>query len=1499
MIEFSKINSFDAGQRESFEELICVLAKREAPENATTFQRIEGSGGDGGVEAIWNMEGGGKIGFQSKFFLKLESSQWSQIDKSVKRALEVHPELKKYIIALPCNLSHKKAAVGNISSGWEKWEDRVSQWMKLAHEKDAEVKFEVWTATELRNKLLKENNSPIVEYWFGEKILNDVWFKRHINVATRVLDDRFNPDDHVELSIESVFDAIVRGPGFIQQISNGFSKISSHGVPSIKFSTPEHTVDMAHFEAATNTWHELVSLQSSFPTDFSRNWNLIPVKKSLQRLMESTGNLETQYASARQKKDIKAGDKNKLEEGLHCLRELKSSCLSLNKLLENQSFLAEAAQFAIVYGPAGAGKSHMLGRIAEQRTINGLPTVLLMGQDFSDYELWEQIGYKLSLKNRTEETVLGVLNAAGERKGVRTLILIDAINEGAGAHYWRQRLLALSEIMIQYPNLAMVLSCREEYIRYALPESLADSVPKFQINGFSSSDEMEQAAIQYLDKKGIARPNTPWLSPEFSNPLFLKCASEAIKKKDETEFPRGLTGISGLMTLYLDALSTRTLTSDADPSQLAISVRQLVKKFAGKMAKDGCDYVVLNDATQLADQCFTGMQPPIGKSWLNVFIETSLFRRDPPPFVEDYDPFNPPPERIRFAFQRFQDHLMGQSLIEDIKPDQMSTAFEEGKPLNFIFNGGKFDKGICYERAGLIESLSTIYPETLGVEFASTLPDWRKFWDNEPLLQEGFAQSCKFRQTDAFSGQTSELFSSLVDDWVDRLGLILDVSMTVEHPWNALYLHSLLMNMDMPERDSYWTRWINLESNEDASQMNRIISWALSSLHKEADIHHLKLASLVLSWSLSSSHMTLRDRATKALTSIFLKHYCIFEFLLEKIDGCDDPYVIERLYAAGFGACCIDQGDKRLNSYSLEVFRRIFADGQPPVALLTRDYALGIVELAKSRGVLSSDVQIDLCYPPFNSTAPDLDITKKEVEQLATSRGGNQILRSASSEWGDFGKYSIPGRVNSFLTTPLIEPKPLSNETRRRIFIKEIINPFSDRLAVLAQYEKQLDPNIRITLCSSKDEMERKEAEQKILVHQKAKNKSREELEALLDAEELEQLSKYFYDEFSHEEYESVKEHQCRLWITRRAYELGWSANLFPHDDGNLVYSRFHNDLERIGKKYQRIALDEIQARLADNFWMLQGWPRQPCVYRYSDEDFRRNVEPTILSTDSRYGSPILTKDYWIFQPTIRLPEVVEENLKEWPFQEDPTTDMGEKLLRKDEQGNRWLVLYEYNHDSLKYLPMQGEHGMRYQEFRFFYCVFLMCGTVEKFVKQICDTQRLDGDFFKPREFTDGPYLREAFWRETWRSEKFSEQYWNAPDACKFAIPVARYDWESHLDKSLPDGFSAEMPQMWFARELGLSLSSENSKMWIDTSNNCVIQIGNSDLHDTAVVMDEQKFNIYCKEFDIEPVWIMIAERSCWPGGHNYKACWRRSTGVVRLNKNSWKEIRWNRDTKR
>ena len=1320
LIDFSKINAFDAGQRESFEELICVLARRSKPNGALEYLRIEGSGGDGGLEALWIFEDGTKTAYQAKYFLSLSNKSWTQLDKSVKRAIEVHPELTKYIVALPCNLTFKRQFLGLRTSGWEKWKNRVENWSDYAKDKGLHIEFQLWTATDLTEQLLRDENIGLYQHWWGARVLNKAWFTRHVKAATTTLDDRYNPQEHVETTVESMFDCIVRGPLISQRIKDCFAELRSVSILDLEHMGRDHTHYAKVTKEVIELKDEVSSLQSVFSNEFSMEWNTRILEDSLKKLLDNINELRRILYSSDEYSDNKQTEKRMAVD--MTIRKLIFTCEKLEYLLADKGLTAERTRCAIVHGPAGAGKSHLLGHIADQRVASGLPTILLLGQSFSNKELWHQIAFALQLPGQSSTELLGAINAAAERKGVRALFLIDAINEGAGAQYWREHIPDFINSVKPFSNISVVISCREEYLKFAIPGSVLSTFPIFHVGGFLTHKEMEDAAIKYLDAKGIARPNTPWLSVEFRNPLFLKSASETLQAKGETEFPRGLHGISELMSYYLDSLSWRTGLSGFDPHEVSRAIKRAVQAIAAHMADTGCDSVELETAERVLEECFSTLPKPTGMTWLNVLVRVSLLRRDPPPLSSEVDPLSPPSELVRFAFQRFQDHLMARTLVKLIESDAEGSAFRSEGPLNFLFYDGEPNKGIRYEFAGLIGSLSTIYPEVLGIEFAEAISEEADLWSEDHLLQEAFGESCKWRRTDAFSRSTLGLFNQLDDNLVDKRGLLLEVSITIGHPWNAHFLHSWLIDQPMPERDSKWTRWVNWSLQVEGSQTDRIISWALNVRHARTDIEHLELASIVLAWLLTSSHRTLRDRATKALSTVFLVKPSIFETILSKLSDCDDPYLIERLYASAYGACCIDQTQERLSKYSQLVIESMFTGIGPPPALLTRDYALGIVELAVSANALNSVVSLEECLPPYRAEPPQFGLSEEDVQQLADECGGREIFRSASSEWGDFGKYSVPGRVRAFLTVELTESKPVSASRRKELFFQEVIEPYADRVSAVSAFEEiAINGRVLTVRLVGLTEEPDPEVERQASEYAAAVLRAKLDIESLLSTHDIERFRlEYLREGSQNEEYERVDVQQCRLWITKRAYELGWQSALFPSDNRGSGHSRYENNLERIGKKYQRIALDELQARLADNFWALSGWPEQPATLRYTHEGFRRDLEPTVLPDVPQRNSNNETVDDWIVHPRVRLPDVAEDNLKEWPFEEDPSREIENKLVRIDTGGSRWMVLYEFNLDQKRYPePTPGEHGMRYEEFRFLYCIFLSRESVRKFVEFI------------------------------------------------------------------------------------------------------------------------------------------------------------------------------------
>ena len=104
-------------------------------------------------------------------------------------------------------------------------------------------------------------------------------------------------------------------------------------------------------------------------------------------------------------------------------------------------------------GDTGVGKSHLLCDITLKRLENKLPTLFLLGQHYEGGNTLNFITNSLDLKNHSHKKILGALDALGEAHSTRTLIIIDAINEGSHKDDWKNHIENLIVELQKYPNI--------------------------------------------------------------------------------------------------------------------------------------------------------------------------------------------------------------------------------------------------------------------------------------------------------------------------------------------------------------------------------------------------------------------------------------------------------------------------------------------------------------------------------------------------------------------------------------------------------------------------------------------------------------------------------------------------------------------------------------------------------------------------------------------------------------------------------------------------------------------------------------------------------------------------------------------------------------------------------------------------------------------------------------------------------------------------------------
>ncbi|MGX6571442.1 hypothetical protein [Cupriavidus necator] len=1491
-VRFEDILPTVRGQDDAFEELTCQLARRRRPEKAVEFRRIHGAGGDGGVEGYWVLADGSEVGYQAKYYIRSGEVRWDAINESVQTALKLHPRLGRYVISLACDLTDRTVRKGK--TGWEKWAEHKKAWEAQAKSLlGHDVAFELWTATDLRGMLGLPPMAGMLARWFGELSLEPKWLAERIKRAVADLDERYHAEDHVPVGVEHLFDVLVRSDKVLERFREHLGRIrdaTHRHLGKVPGDPGPHTEEV---ECARAAIANVLAVEAALnvspwgPWEANRWVSLANLAQGSVSLLATSIRDETRNAARPVDKEVR--------DTLIGLGQLVEQVEALGKAWSSSAFRAEHERAVLLVGRGGSGKSHLLAGQAERAVAEGRPAVLVLGQYLRAGPIWPQILSRLGVEG-SPETFLQALDSAAEAASKRALFLIDALNEGAGANLWRSEVASFLETFRPFENIVCVLSCRSEYLPYVVPKTVEDRVPQFEVRGFDAREEQQEAARVYMDRKGIARPSSPWLAEEFRNPLFLRSVCVALQREGKHEFPRGLVGIKTILELYLGSVARHLAPAYDGSNDLVVPTRTALSLIARAMATNRRDYLPRDAADAIARSTFASFVPPENQTWLEAIHRSGLFRFDPDPelVVGAEDPLPKGIDVVRFSFQRFQDQLMAEALLEEVT--DVIGAFGAGGQLHFLTD---HEQWAVAGGPGIIGALSIQIPERYGLEMIDVMPGGLARWRRFKVMKPAFEDSLRLRAPGAFSGRTTEL----LEEWIAcgyggrTVSLLFELATVADHPWNAEGMHARLSMTPMPERDLRWTLALNEISRDEGSHaLNVLFQWCTSPEARTAINRTRELAALALAWCLTCTNRPVRDMATKALSYLMLAQPDLLLYLVDKLKGVDDNYVLERLWAAAYGACSHDPTRERLQLYARAAWQSVFSS-TPRKDLLLRDYARAIVELATHVGAELGDLDAARCKPPYAETGLDLKKVRKltAAAERKLSEGAQRIV-SSCLYLGDFGDYEIKPTVSE-ITTITLDTLPIkTKESAIRNFRSVVLGDMMDRVEAFHELEErirlmhmpQMLTRDGVFILKRKTPSESEVARDALL---------RERFLALLSPEELRSFQEdavpWLTDSHS-EPAERVDVERCQTWVAMRAIELGGPA--VDVDGPQSVPSSERPIVERLGKKYQWLALSELLCGLASKLCLESGWQEDRTLRAYdfpTDIGFVRDVDPTVLSHDP--APTAREDDAWMFGEPILLEEVAEDDLRAWPGREDPGKEFHKKVVRIDAGGQRWVVLYDHVHKTERYLEKSVGHGMRQQEFRRIFSVFVETSRLEQFIAVLKDDKGINVSDWEVPQLTDGPYLGEIFWRPTAPMEQWSGRGARVPPAIRLAYPLCQYVWESHLDLSLKEGARTYLPAPWLASKLKLTVLPSAGDMLLDAAGQGVFTRKATE-EDNVVLLSESALEGLRHEAGLSCVWLLVAERNAWPGGSNAAATWRRAEGVAWMEGSRVFSRTWTRD---
>lgn len=1134
-IDFGKIRAFGspASRPGGFEQLACMLLEkgRDWPPG-TVLTRFGDP--DGGREGSATLPDGGVWAWQAKYLFGFDQAAAAQVEGSFKRALVTEPELVRYLVVFPIDLPG--GDTDSRTSARTRWAKKVEQWRELAAQSHRVVEFEFVGRHELLSMLLGQDRAAWIRYWFDESWMDDTWFQERVVDSVAKAGPRYSPHLHTEVDAVRALEAVGRTEAYVTRWREALAELRKSRRTTWR-APPGDSGDIADALAAGAELLDKIDLEVAKSIESLAGFGDVPSPVDhVQAAREGLSAIRELLEGYPRQED--GHYERTVDWLLYGVRRIDGALLVLADLAASVPFRAANCGEVMIAGPAGVGKTHLLCDIARRRVEAQLPTILLMGQEFDRRAPRNQIAELASFTGTAEELV-ACLAVASEAAGTVGLLIIDALNESEHPESWQDELRALQQMAARHPQVALVVSCRSEFVDDVVGET---SMPTVTHDGFGEATEA--AVARFTEDYGLETVSVPTLHPEFSNPLFLKLACEALATLGDGRFTLGSAGLTTVCDAYLEAVNRKLSSRErCDFDRESLLVQRAVRALAGECA----DGPIIPRET--AGQLLRGLLPR--EEWSKSLLKGLL---DEGVLISALG-------GITFGYQRIGDIARASLLCSD-------TTEEIEEWVN----------GLGHSRwaySGVLEALAVMLPERHDVELIELLTD-----DDDDYARfdryQWFINSLALRDAGAVSDKTRYIARQFLEVRYLRERVcdqFLRLAWMPGHPLNAELTHEWLMPQEIAERDAGWSQCL-VGGTGEAQPAGRLINWARLSPH-DVEPEVRGLVGLMLGWMLTTTDNRVRDQATKALVALFEADPGTANSTLSSFVGANDPYILERLAAAACGAALCATTPAAHHQLADGLAALLGAEW--PSHLLTRDYAHRVFQLAKTTGWMPPGGADPNGHPfggpPYGAAFPSATRTIAEIEDMAGPPD-----RDYSSIWFSLGRL---GDFGNYVVSPAI-----------------------------AHFKPRGDENL------------------------------------------LELAQRAIFD---------------------RVLDLGWRPEILHEiDEYSSRPSRIHNSVERVGKKYQRIAFHEFLGCLADNLPVGERWSGEPGVpYRYAEQLVYRDIDPTVPSQNRQAMGTDEGKVWFSPQQAVFDPS----DSGTYPSDINGIPDPLDLIAVNDATGSPWLIL--------------------------------------------------------------------------------------------------------------------------------------------------------------------------------------------------------------------------------
>lgn len=982
-MDWTKFSNHGESNNHAFEVMCNLLFENwcheEYGESIERFSFVNGSGGDGGVEAFCILNSGEIIGVQSKWFPeKVEGSQITQIKNSFETAMKIRPNIVKYIVCVPRDLGSSKIGRG----GEPIHNTEAARWTSFVNdEKTSFTNTEIilWDETRIQERLLQPNSIGIYKYWFEDTIVFDEQIKTSFTKAINSwAKAKYIPEVYSFGLIHNKLECFLgtirlaeRRHKEVVEFINRLETLRRSFLDLLKLGIPDNE----------NT------LQEKIENDLG-----IIVKRidELNRVEQS----------------IKYGSSIIFENpniGLECTSiDFEESTLhygkyfhfnETEKLLDNivddfyslQQFLNETTDNRlIIIGNQGTGKTAgivaVTSKMLEEKSH--LP-ILVHAKDYSEGHTWLDVLIKtIGLSNTWDErSLFSALQTSAMLHNIaegdfsiepKCVICVDGLDEANSWQYWKNKIDEVVAYKEEYPRIKFVFLSRPYVFGKVHELDYFDRVTRIQPDGDVSVDSI---CDKYFSTYKINIGKNTWIRKLLRTPDSVRLFCDIYRGKTIEYLPQNTLVITNLYKKKIEELDKKFCCNRE---------RIIHEGFLKTALFEIADLFM--DSESLTYSSIVGKVSEQVKRLLNEVLsylneEGFLYT-----YTKQYDEFSTPQTLYSWGSQPALDYLLANKLYSKLK---------SGEEISIEYTNGIYQ----------MLSLVAIEDEHLLFEYKNV-----KINKNEMFNLVCYALSnCSVSIAANFRNYVKYLLSISPAEFREVVNqIVLPVSDIENHPLGAELLDEFLREFDTPaKRDIWWSIPAYLRDNYNASwRVYTEVDFGTIQL-KPNDKYNSK--PLILAWSLTSVNNELRQESRMKLVEWGIENSSEYWKLFCASYNSSDIQMVEDMFAIAYGVALDQFVD---NEYLVNVSKWMIDNVLSEDGLVKyidaslRYYALGIVKIAISKG-LCDEIILEEVRPPYHSyTVPFLPLDKEALE--AERMGGFSVIDY------DLARYVLCDRLDCF-----------------------------------------------------------------------------------------------------------------------------------------------------------------------------------------------------------------------------------------------------------------------------------------------------------------------------------------------------------------------------------------------------------------------------------------------------------------------------------------------------